>query len=84
MPKTDKLVRLEVDLGFERRQIVAGIAKSYAPEQLVGRRIVVVANLAPRELRGLKSRGMLLAAHSGEDLFLLGPDGLAVPGSPVS
>jgi methionyl-tRNA synthetase len=84
VPKTDKLMRLEVDLGFERRQIVAGIAKAYTPEQLVGRRIVVVANLASRELRGLTSRGMLLAAHSGDDLFLLGTDDSALPGSTVS
>jgi len=58
----DKLLRLEVDLGTEVRQIVAGIAEAYAPETLVGRKIVIVANLAPRKLRGLESNGMLLAA----------------------
>ncbi len=58
----DKLLRLEVDLGFEVRQIVAGIALAYDPEKLVGRKIVIVANLAPRKLRGLESNGMLLAA----------------------
>ncbi len=63
---TDKLMRLEVDLGTETRQIVAGIAKAYTPEQLVGRKIVIVANLAPRKLRGLESKGMLLAASIGE------------------
>ena len=63
---TDKLMRLEVDLGTETRQIVAGIAKAYTPEQLVGRKIVIVANLAPRKLRGLESKGMLLAASLGE------------------
>ena len=58
----DKLLRLEVDLGTETRQILAGIAEAYAPETLVGRKIVIVANLAPRKLRGLESNGMLLAA----------------------
>jgi methionyl-tRNA synthetase len=58
----DKLLRLEVDLGYEQRQIVAGIALAYSPEQLVGRKIVIIANLAPRKLRGLESQGMLLAA----------------------
>jgi len=61
----DKLLRLEVDLGTEKRQIVAGIAKAYAPEQLVGKRIVVVANLKPAKLRGIESQGMLLAADAG-------------------
>jgi methionyl-tRNA synthetase len=63
----DKLLRLEVDLGYEQRQILAGIAKAYDPEKLVGRKIVIVANLAPRKLRGLESNGMLLAASLGED-----------------
>jgi methionyl-tRNA synthetase len=58
----DKLLRLEVDLGTEVRQIVAGIAKAYAPESLVGRKVVIVANLAPRKLRGLESNGMIVAA----------------------
>jgi methionyl-tRNA synthetase len=58
----DKLLRLEVDLGTEVRQVVAGIAESYAPELLVGRKVVIVANLAPRKLRGLESNGMIVAA----------------------
>jgi methionyl-tRNA synthetase len=62
IPKADKLLRLEVDLGYEKRQILAGIAQYYAPETLVGRKIVIVANLAPRKMRGLESNGMLLAA----------------------
>jgi methionyl-tRNA synthetase len=61
----DKLLRLEVDLGTEKRQIVAGIAKAYAPEQLIGKRIVVVANLKPAKLRGIESQGMLLAGDAG-------------------
>ena len=62
VPKSDKLLRLEVDLGTETRQVVAGIAEAYAPEMLVGRKVVIVANLAPRKLRGLESNGMIVAA----------------------
>jgi methionyl-tRNA synthetase len=67
IPKADKLLRLEVDLGYERRQILSGIAQWYTPEELIGRKIVVIANLAPRKMRGLESHGMLLAASHGED-----------------
>ncbi|MEW5974951.1 MAG: methionine--tRNA ligase [Acidobacteriota bacterium] len=63
----DKLLKLVVDLGFEQRQILAGIAKTYTPESLVGKKIVVVANLQPRKMRGLESKGMLLAASVGDD-----------------
>jgi methionyl-tRNA synthetase len=66
IPKADKLLRLEVDLGTERRQILSGVAEWYTPEDLIGLRIAVIANLAPRKMRGLESHGMLLAA-SGED-----------------
>ena len=62
VPKADKLLRLEVDLGYEKRQILAGIAQYYEPEKLIGRKIVIVANLAPRKMRGLETNGMLLAA----------------------
>jgi methionyl-tRNA synthetase len=71
VPKADKLLRLEVDLGYEKRQILAGIAQYYEPEKLIGRKIVIVANLAPRKMRGLESNGMLLAAS-------LPPDGAPV------
>jgi methionyl-tRNA synthetase len=66
VPKADRLLRLEVDLGYEQRQIVAGIAEAYAPESLIGRKVVIVANLAPRKLRGLESNGMIVAASLGE------------------
>ena len=66
IPKADKLLRLEVDLGYEKRQILSGIAEWYTPEDLIGRRIVVITNLAPRKMRGLESHGMLLAASEGE------------------
>jgi methionyl-tRNA synthetase len=63
----DKLLRIEVDIGTEVRQIVAGIAKAYDPEKLIGRKVVIVANLAPRKLRGLESNGMIVAASFGEE-----------------
>ncbi|MGI8996216.1 MAG: methionine--tRNA ligase subunit beta, partial [Pyrinomonadaceae bacterium] len=68
VPKSDKLLRFTVDLGeAEPRQILAGIAEHYEPEKLVGRKIVVVANLKPRKLRGLESQGMVLAASVGDE-----------------
>jgi methionyl-tRNA synthetase len=70
----DKLLKLEVRIGSEERQIVAGIAKYYAPEDLPGKTIVIVANLKPRELRGLTSHGMLLAAKTGDQLTLITTD----------
>ena len=63
--KADKLLKLEVDLGHEKRQLVAGIAESYAVDSLVGKTIVVVANLKPARIRGVESQGMLLAADLG-------------------
>jgi|HubBroStandDraft_3_1064219.scaffolds.fasta_scaffold07474_3 methionyl-tRNA synthetase len=63
----DKLLKLLVDVGDEVRQVLAGIALAYAPEELVGRKVVIVANLAPRKMRGLESNGMLLAASVGPD-----------------
>jgi len=63
----DKLLRMEVDIGSEVRQIVAGIAKAYEPEKLIGRKVVIVANLQPRKLRGLESQGMIVAASLGDE-----------------
>jgi methionyl-tRNA synthetase len=80
----DKLLRLTVDLGTERRTVFAGIRQAYAPEQLVGRLTVVVANLAPRKMRFGTSEGMVLAAGpGGAEIFLLGPDSGAEPGMKV-
>ena len=64
VPKAKKLLRLQVDLGYEQRQVVSGIAKFYKPEELVGRRVIIVANLKPATLCGIESQGMILA--SGE------------------
>ncbi len=84
-PNAEKLLRLEVDLGGETRQLVAGIASAYRPEDLVGRTIIVVANLKPAKLRGLESQGMLLAATGPDGVpHVLGPDGEVPPGSKVS
>ncbi len=80
----DKLLRLEVDLGEdEPRQIVAGIAGAYSPEELVGRRIIVVANLKPVTLKGVESRGMLLAADLDGAPTLATFTGNVPPGTPV-
>ncbi|ABP65833.1 methionyl-tRNA synthetase [Caldicellulosiruptor saccharolyticus DSM 8903] len=70
----DKLLKLIVDLGDEKRQIVAGIAKHYSPDQLIGKKIVVVANLKPAKLRGVESQGMLLAASIDDELCLITPE----------
>ena len=80
----DKLLRLEVDMGNEVRQVVAGIAEAYAPETLVGRKVVIVANLAPRKLRGLESNGMVLAAspEGGKPMLVSVPDDVP-PGTKV-
>ena len=80
---TDKLMKLDVDLGDARRQIIAGIAQHYSAEQLIGKTIVVVANLKPTRLRGEVSEGMLLAAKSGERLVLLTTDAEIPPGASV-
>lgn len=83
VPKANKLLKLSVDLGHEQRTVVAGIAQSYSPETLVGRTIVLVANLAPRTLRGIESQGMVLAAESDGQILLAGFDSPVNPGSKV-
>lgn len=83
-PNADKLMLLQIDIGGDMKQIVAGIRQHYTPEQLVGRLIVVVNNLAPAMLRGEASNGMLLAASSGEKVILLTPmDPECEPGAKV-
>jgi methionyl-tRNA synthetase len=84
VPKSQKLLKLEVELGGERRQVIAGIAHQYKPEDLVGRTIVVVANLAPAKLMGQESHGMLLAAQDGKgELSVVTLDKGLEPGSIV-
>ncbi len=70
----DKLLRLEIEVGPEKRQLVAGIAQHYAPEELTGKTIIIVANLQPAKIRGIESQGMLLAVSDGDTLSVLTPD----------
>lgn len=83
-PNADRLVVLQIDLGEETpRQLVAGIRAHYDPAALVGRQVIVVANLAPATLRGVESRGMVLAAADGDKVLLVRPDEPVTPGSVV-
>jgi methionyl-tRNA synthetase len=83
--KADKLLKLQVDLGFETRTIVSGIALHFAPEEIVGRQVVVVVNLAPRKMRGIESQGMILMAESGDGkLHFVAPADTIDAGSGVS
>ncbi|MCC5998405.1 MAG: methionine--tRNA ligase subunit beta [Thermofilum sp.] len=82
--RSDKLLLLKVDLGTEQRQIVAGIAQYYKPEELLGKEVVVLANLQPRTIMGFISQGMLLAAVEDDKPVLLVPDKEVKVGSKVS
>jgi len=81
--KSKKLLRLEIDIGDEKRQIIAGIANFYQPEDLIGREIVVLINLEPRTLMGLESQGMLLAADDEGKPVLLRLDEDVPPGTKI-
>lgn len=82
---SEKLIRLEILVGAEKRQIVSGIGKSYAPETLIGKMIIIVVNLTPRKLMGLESNGMLLAAHDENGLpVLLSLEREVPPGSKIN
>ena len=83
VPKADKLLKLTLDLGGNTRQIVSGIAKNYSPEDMVGKTIIIVANLKPAKIRGVESNGMLLAAAEGDNLVLATTDGEAESGTAV-
>ncbi len=85
-PNADKLLVLKVDLGDEQRQIVAGLKAFYDPESLVGKNLIIVANLAPRKMRGLESQGMLLAASTPDhsQVIIATTDADIPPGSAVS
>ncbi|MEE9555425.1 MAG: methionine--tRNA ligase subunit beta, partial [candidate division Zixibacteria bacterium] len=80
----DKLLKLQIDLGGEQRQIVAGVAQYYTPEQMVGKTLVIIVNLKPAKIRGVESDGMLLAAKSGKELVLLSTDTDIPPGAKIS
>ncbi len=81
VPKSDKLIKMRVDIGVEQRTIVGGIGKAYEPADLLDRLVVVVANLAPRKLMGIESHGMLLAASDNASKpYLIAPPADAQPG----
>ena len=85
-PNADKLYVLKVNLGTEERQLVAGLKPYYAPEQLTGKQIVVVANLEPKPLRGIESHGMLLAAQhpdKPDEVIVVSPERPMAPGARV-
>ncbi|MDX1409362.1 MAG: methionine--tRNA ligase subunit beta, partial [Saprospiraceae bacterium] len=83
--KTDKLLKLQLDLGFEQRTVVSGIAKYFSSDDIVGRKVVVLANLEPRKIRGVDSQGMILMAEDAEGrLSLIGPEPSWEDGSQIS
>jgi methionyl-tRNA synthetase len=83
--KADKLLKLEVDLGFEKRTIVSGIALHFKPEDIIGKQVVIVANLAPRKMKGIESNGMILMAEDKDGkLKFISPDEATANGSAVS
>lgn len=82
--KADKLLKLTLDLAGNERQIVSGIAKNYTPETIVGKNVILIANLKPAKIRGVESNGMLLAASNGDQLFVCTTDGEIESGSSVS
>lgn len=83
VPKSSKLLKLQVDIGTEQRQIVAGIGTKYAPEDMVGKRVIIVANLKPAKLMGVESQGMVLAAGDDEVSALLTTIEDVPPGSKI-
>jgi methionine--tRNA ligase beta chain len=80
---TDKLIRLEIDLGEETRQVVAGMAHTYTPQEFIGKQVPILVNLEPRKLRGIESQGMILAADVGGKPIMLIPEREVPPGSVV-
>ncbi len=85
VPKTDKLLKLTIDTGLDRRTVVSGIAACYEPEKITGRQVCILVNLAPRQLRGIESQGMILMAEDADgSLKFIGPAESVKPGSGVS
>jgi len=82
-PNADKLYVLRVDLGSEERQLVAGLREYYSQEELLGKSVVIVANLEPAVLRGVESQGMLLAVQDGVEVKVIQPETNVAPGSKV-
>lgn len=82
-PGADRLYVVRIVIGEEERNVVAGIKKGYSKEELVGKSVVVIENLEPAVIRGVESRGMILAAQDGETLAVISPDRPVAPGSIV-
>lgn len=83
IPGTDKLLTLEIDVGTEKRHVVAGIAETYLPDDLIGKEIPVLLNLEPRKIRGVESHGMILAVDADGKPILLHPDRVVPSGSTI-
>jgi methionyl-tRNA synthetase len=82
--KADKLLQLEIDLGFEKRTVLSGIAMHFSPEEIIGKQVVVVANLAPRKMRGIESKGMIMMAENAEGkLEFVSPENVVNNGAGV-
>ena len=85
MEKSNKLLKLQVDTGVDQRTILSGIALHYSPEELVGKQVTIIANLAPRKMMGIQSQGMILMAEDSDGkLRLIQPSEIVNPGSTVS
>jgi len=82
-PNADKLYVVKVDIGGEEKELVAGIKKAYKPEELIGKLVAVVDNMAPATIRGVESNGMILAAQDGENMAVISPDKDISPGTTV-
>lgn len=82
--KADKLLKLEIDLGFEKRTVVSGIAMHFKPGDIIGKQVVVVVNLAPRKMKGITSNGMILMAESDGKLIFVNADEGVPPGAKVT
>ena len=83
IPRAKKLLQLKVDIGFETRTLVAGVANHYKAEDLLGRQVILLANLEPAKMMGVESQGMVLAAEDENGIYLLKPDKASAPGSKV-
>ena len=83
VPNADKLYKMKIDLGEEKRTLVAGLAEIYDEKELIGKKIVILANLEPRKMRGITSQGMLLAAVEGNIVSILTPDKDIPPGAKI-
>ena len=82
-PNADKLYIVKIDIGGEEKELVAGIKKAYKPEELSGKLVVVVDNMEPATIRGVESKGMILAAQDGDNMAVICPDKAITPGSQV-